>query len=190
MVTATIPHHPVSTVVALVHMRWQPIEDFPGYSISEEGEVRNDETERILLRTKNQRGILVVGLMKEGKQYKRSVALLVAKAFLPPPTPESFDTVIHLDGDRTNVHESNLVWRPRWFAVRYHKQFEPGAPRGFEQSIQDTKTGIIYKTSWEAATQFGLIDREILIATLNRTYVWPTYQEFKVVMPTKDTSLL
>lgn len=161
-------------------MSWEPIPDFPGYSVSREGQIMNEDTGRIMALTRNQHGILQVGLMRNGVQCKRGVALLVARAFLPPPVPETFDTVINLDGDRSNCHELNLMWRPRWFAVKYHRQFFNGQ-RGFDQPIQDIHTGVRYKNSWEAAIRHGLLDREILIATLNRTYVWPTYQEFRVI---------
>lgn len=161
-------------------MDWAEIEEFPGYSVSAEGQIRNDHTGRILALTRTQRGVIQVGLVSNGVQHKRGVALLVATAFLPPPVPDTFDTPIHLDGDLSNNNISNLMWRPRWFAIRYQRQFSNGK-RGFDQPIMDTGTGEWFPDSWSAATKYGLLDREILVATLNRTYVWPTYQRFKVV---------
>lgn len=161
-------------------MKWEPIPEFPGYSVSYAGAVRNDETDRILSPTINQNNVLQVGLVKEGTQYKRGVALLVARAFLPPPFPEAFNTPINLDGDRTNNHVDNLMWRPRWFAIQYHRQFYNGK-RGFREPVVETNTGERFPSSWEAAIKYGLLDREIMIATLNMTYVWPTYQEFRVI---------
>lgn len=159
---------------------WAPIEEFPGYAVSSDGRVRNIDTGRLLVLTRNQQGVIQVGLMKDGAQFKRGVALLVAKAFLPPPPSPAFNTPINLDGDRSNCSIDNLVWRPRWFAIKYHQQFY-NDQRGFNDPIVDIKTGEEFEDSWEAATKYGLIDREILIATLNRTYVWPTYQEFRVI---------
>lgn len=160
-------------------MEWSPIVEFPGYSVSREGQVRNDDTGRIMVLTENQHGITQVGLMKEGKQFKRGVALLVARAFLPAHPHEAFNTPINLDGDRTNNHVDNLMWRPRWFAIMYHRQFH-NDKRGFKEPVIDTKTNEWFPTSWAAATKYGLLDREIMMATLNRTYVWPTYQEFRL----------
>lgn len=161
-------------------MEWARIDEFPGYSVSDIGEVRNDRTGRYLSLTTNQAGIVQVGLVKGGSQYKRSVAVLVAKAFLDPPMHPRFNTPINLDGDRSNNRADNLMWRPRWFAVKYHKQFDK--PRqGLRQPIREKRTGEIFPTSWEAAIKYGLLDRDILIATLNRTYVIPTYQEFELV---------
>lgn len=161
-------------------MDWKPIEDFPGYSVCYDGKIRNDKFDRLMVTSTNQFGILQVGLMRDGRQYKRSVVLIVAREFLDPPTPPTFNTPIQLDGDRTNCHIQNLMWRPRWFAVKYHQQFENGK-RGFTEPVMEVNTEEWFPNSWEAATKYGLLDREIMIATLNRTYVWPTYQEFRLV---------
>lgn len=159
---------------------WKSIPDFPGYSVSRHGQVRNENTDRVLALTINRNNILTVGLMKDSKQHKRGVALLVAEAFLSPPQNKAFNTPINLDGDRLNCSADNLLWRPRWFAIEYHRQFHNGL-RGFTRPVIEINTKEEFPTSWEAATKYGLIDREILLATLNRTYVWPTYQEFRVI---------
>lgn len=161
-------------------MLWEPIDEFPNYSVSNTGQVRNENTGHILVLTRNQYGLVQVGLMKNGNQYKRGIAKLVALAFLDPPPTEAFNTPINLDGDRLNNEVENLMWRPRWFAVKYHKQFEKPS-RGFNSPIFEVKTGEQFPNSWAAATKYGLLDREIYIATLNRTYVWPTYQEFREI---------
>lgn len=160
-------------------MRWKPVPEFPGYSVSEDGRVRNEETNHILTPTKNQHGVAQVGLMLNAVQHKRGVALMVANAFLKPSL-EAFNTPINLDGDRFNNHVDNLMWRPRWFAITYHRQFHNDL-RGFTEPIIEIKTKEVFPTSWEAAIKYGLIDREIFVATSNRTYVWPTYQEFRLL---------
>jgi hypothetical protein len=159
---------------------WVVIDEFPNYVINADGFIKNLKTDRFLVLTRNQYGVIQVGLMKGGEQYKRGVALLVARAFLDPPPSPAFNTPINLDGDRSNCSIENLVWRPRWFAIKYHQQFKLG-PQGFSKPIMDIKTKEQFPDSWAAATKYGLLDREILIATLNRTYVWPTYQEFRVM---------
>lgn len=159
---------------------WNTIEEFPGYSISDSGHVRNDETGRNMSVLINQHGVANVGLTKRQVQYKRSIALLVAQAFLPPHPLESFDTPINLDGDRRNNDVHNLMWRPRWFAIRYHNQFDMPTGCSILRPIEDRNSGEIFETSWHAATSWGLLDREIYVAILNNTYVWPTYQHFRI----------
>lgn len=164
------------------HEEWAPVDDFPGYSVSSLGRVKNDDRDRVLTRLVNQHGIVHVGMVRDRLQYKRGVAVLVARSFLPPPYPETFDTIIHLDGDRVNNEFTNLMWRPRWFAIAYHKQFG-NDEMAYPVPIEDVKTGERFKNSIQAAMRYGLLDKEILTATLNRTYVWPTYQTFRVVHP-------
>lgn len=166
-------------------MEWARIEEFPDYSVSNTGKIRNDRTDRIMALQRNQRGALYVGLVRDCMQSKRSVALLVAEAFMEPPEPTTFNTVIHLDGNFENCHVDNLMWRPRWFAVKYHRQFKPFDPSGphpaISSRIQDRKTGVIYRNSMDAAMSCGLLDKEIFSAWLKHTYVWPTYQYFIVM---------
>lgn len=159
---------------------WRAVGEFPGYSVSNKGRVRNDETGYILSLLVNQRGIVNVSMNKNRIQHKRSLTLLVAEAFVPLHPLESFDTPINLDGDRRNNHASNLMWRPRWFATEYFKQFLNPVPH-LRQPLEDVRTGDIYKDSWEVATTWGLLDRDVYIRTLGRTYVWPTYQTFHII---------
>jgi hypothetical protein len=122
----------------------------------------------------------MVGMMKDGLQRHRSVPLLVARAFISPP-PGPFDTPINLDGDRRNNHVENLTWRPHWFAVRYNRQFYRRYPNSIHNPIQDVKTKEVCENSFECAKRYGLLEEDLVLSILNRTYVWPTYQEFRVL---------
>jgi len=159
---------------------WKPIEHFPGYSVSDHGRIRADKSGRILSLNDNQYGVVQVGLMLNGVQYHRSVPLLVANAFLRRESIP-FDTPINLDGNRHNNHVSNLVWRPRWFAIRYNQQFRRPYENPIFAKIIDLKTREISENSIECAKRYGLLERDLVLSILNRTYVWPTYQEFGIV---------
>ena len=69
----------------------------------------------------NQYGVVFVGLFNRG-QHKKGVARLVAQAFIERNFP-AYNTPINIDGDRWNNSVNNLAWRPRWFAVKYNRQF-------------------------------------------------------------------
>jgi len=162
--------------------QWCSIPTFSNYSVSNFGRVRNEETGRNMALLRNQHGLVNVGLTRNRVQYKRCVARLVAQAFLPAPPEDSFDTPINLDGDRTNNRAENLLWRPRWFAVKYFDQFdEPIRMGSFDTPIEEINSGEIFANSWDAAIRYGLLESEIFLAMLNRTYVWPTYQQFRVI---------
>lgn len=165
---------------------WRVVQHFPNYSVSNTGLVRSDiefkngNSGRILSVCQNQHGVAFVGLMHNGIQYKRSVAHLVAHAYLRQARSLKFNTPINLDGDRTNNHVDNLMWRPRYFAREYFQQFRHGVVR-IARPIVEVKTQEVFADSWTAALTFGLLDRDIYEAIDNRTYVWPTYQRFEVL---------
>lgn len=159
---------------------WVPIDNFPGYSVSSHGRIRTDKSERILSLNPNQFGVLQVGLMRDGEQRHRSVPLLVASHFVPNPGGP-FDTPINLDGNRNNNFVDNLIWRPRWFAIKYNKQFKRRYENRINAPIMDLKTNEISLNSLECAKQYGLLEEDLVLSILNRTYVWPTYQEFGLV---------
>lgn len=160
---------------------WRDIEEFPGYAVSDEGRILNDHFNRLMTQNANQQGIMFVGLMRDGRQYKRSVALLVAEAFLAPPPREDFDTPINLDGDRSNNFATNLEWRPRWFAIKYHAQFNVETPFGFKQAVEILQTGEIFDNVRDCVTKYGLLEKEVILAAHNRTAVFPTWQEVQIV---------
>lgn len=159
---------------------WVVIENFPDYSVSDHGRVRADKSDRILSLSVNQYGVVQVGLMKNGVQRHRSVPLLVAKAFIEPPRGP-FDTPINLNGDRHDNHVDNLVWRPRWFAIRYNQQFRYPYENSIIHPVFDLKTGEVSANSFECAIKYGLLERDLVFSILNRTYVWPTYQQFGIL---------
>lgn len=159
---------------------WEEIRDFPGYSVSNWGRVRRERTGRIVRPTRNTRGIWTIGLMSEdSQQRKRSIPLLVADAFVERPDGRvNFDTPIHLDGNRDNLHYLNLQWRPLWFARKYMQQFEREEP-AYPYAIEDVETRVFYKHSREAAIIHGLLEQDIRLSMINRTYVYPTGQIFR-----------
>jgi hypothetical protein len=159
---------------------WSEIENFPDYSVSNFGRIRSNRTDRILALNKNQFGVLQVGLMRDGRQWHRSVPLLVAKAFIPQPSGP-FDTPINLNGDRTDNHVDNLLWRPRWFAIKYNRQFVQPYEFPILSPLVDLKTREISRNSGECFQKYGLLEQDLVLSILNRTYVWPTYQEFGIV---------
>lgn len=148
--------------------------------MSDLGQIRSETSGRILALSQNQFEVVQVGLVRDRIQYHRSVPLLVAKAFVPQKF-EAYETPINLDGDRWNNAATNLAWRPRWFAIRYNQQFRIPYEHHIEHAIQDLKTGEITDNSLECAKRYGLLESDLVLSILNRTYVWPTYQLFGVV---------
>lgn len=159
---------------------WLEIFEFPGYSVSNWGRVRNDYSGRVLTLLRNQSGVAHVGMMKGGIQQKRSVPKLVAERFLSHSTLDDFDTPIHLDGDRTNNEVSNLEWRPKWFADTYTRQWNVLGTR-IDQPIRDVDTGERYANTTDAAKTHGLLERDIVQSISTGVKVFPTLQRFEII---------
>lgn len=164
---------------------WREILEFPGYAVSLDGRVHNLRTGREMVLTKNRQNISYVGLMRDGRQFQRAVALLVAKAFLNPPQRSDFTTPINTDGDRSNNYYKNLRWRTRGFAINYHLQFKPNARLEiFPDPIEDFDTGDEYENSWPAAVTYGLLVSHVTIFVRNNhldQYIWPEGKRFRKI---------
>ncbi len=159
---------------------WATIDAFPTYEASTLGRIRNSKTDRIMQTKRNQYDVLGVKLMKDGTQFHRSVPLLVAQTFVYKFNP-AFDTPINLDGNRENNAVSNLLWRPRWHAVAYHQQFDEPYEQPILRRIIDRHSGATYENSWQCAVTNGLLEKDIVLSIINRTYAGITFQEFEVV---------
>lgn len=159
--------------------KWVELDEFPDYYVSDKGQVMNELTGRVLKLSVNQRGRVMAGPMKDGAQYRRSVDLLVACAFLDPPPSKAFGSVIHLDGSYTNNEATNLMWRPRWFRVAYHKQFYTNSLLRINRPIYCVDTDEVFPNSRECSIKYGLLESEIVMSLTNREGVWPYGFEFK-----------
>lgn len=165
-----------------MHKEWRPIEDYPSYLVSSEGEIVNRTTFRPLKFGTTREGNVFVSLMREGGRDTRLVKNIVAVTFVDGWS-ELFNTAILLDGDKTNVRADNIVWRPRWFAMQYAHQFmDPPAYRD-AGPIREIESGEIFMTVGEAAVKYGLLMRRIWSSTfLNpRIHVFPGTMSFEVI---------
>lgn len=156
--------------------RWSMISEFPTYSVSNYGQVRNMETHRVIRQSITTAGVAKIGLVVGGKQYTRSVALLVAEAFVLGRT-ETFDTPVHIDGCSSNNRKDNLVWRPRWFACKYAKQFDDTTHHN-RGPIIDLTTRVWYDTVLDASMANVLLIKDIMRSIMTKEECWPTRNVF------------
>lgn len=152
---------------------WQVVKEFPRYSISDEGRIRVDDTLSLKRPSKTARGHLIVGLNKDGVRSTRSLAKLVCEAFVQKPN-EYFDTTIHLDGDLSNCCAENLMWRPKWFADKYRRQFTFDRIR--HAPIRNRVTGEVFEDVWPMAISRGLLYMDVIVAAQNGSHVFPSME--------------
>ncbi len=86
--------------------KWKIVEDFPNYSVSNEGKVKNNNTGSVL-KEQDLRGYKYVRLYipnSKGKFKKYQIHRLVANTFIP--NPNNYPQVNHKDENKSN----NTVW--------------------------------------------------------------------------------
>ncbi len=159
------------------HENWEIVPNFPQYEVSDRARFRNRETGRIMILTPNQFGDLTVGFTLEGKQYRRSAKVVVARAFCLGED-EKFNTAMLLDGDKNNILPYNIVWRPRWLAWEYHRQFTNQPIWYFHGPIVD-RAGNEYGSIFEAAIMIGSLCSHIRQSIHNGTKVFPGGEIFR-----------
>lgn len=84
------------------------IEEYPNYSINENGEVKSIYVSKLLKPRSAGRGYLCYQLRNEYGKKNEYVHRLVAKTFIP--NPDNLPQVDHIDGNKANNHVSNLRW--------------------------------------------------------------------------------
>ena len=90
---------------------WKQIKDFSKYEVSDDGEVRNKETQSILSqKSLDKDGYPTVKLYDDnGVRKKVYVHRLVAETFIP--NPDSLKSVGRRDGNKLKNPVSNLFWK-------------------------------------------------------------------------------
>lgn len=165
---------------------WVTILEFPAYKISNFGNVMNQETQRPVACSLTKQGVVKVALTNPVGRFTRSVAVLVAHIFVHGYN-DIFNTLIHLDGDLKNCEASNLMWRPRWFAYQYHRQFTHHYVAcveimGQAGPVFEINCNTVYNNVLDAAMFNGLLIRELTFKiweqNLETKAVWPTGQIF------------
>lgn len=98
--------------------KWKIIKDCSNYSVSTNGEVKNNKTGRILKPLKNKDGYLMVNIKSDdGKYYYKLIHRLVALTFIPNPLNKG--DVNHKDYNPSNNCIDNLEWMTRQENCKY-----------------------------------------------------------------------
>ena len=165
-----------------MRLDWAELDEFPDYAVNTDGEIANMKSGMPRKVSVNQQGIVKISLYRGRELITRSVAVIVAEAFVEGQTPH-WNTPIHLDGNKLNCAARNLMWRPRWFAVQYHKQFFEDVFHNANVEFEDLETGRQYYSIKEACVAHGLLHKDVYNSFANQTYVPTTRQQFRLLEP-------
>lgn len=155
---------------------WASIEDFPEYEVSNTGIVRRFDDGRIIHTTTLGDGSIGVKLSRDGKQHQHLIRRLVAEAFVIPEN-HFCDSVIHRDGDKSNCHRDNLVWRPRWFCWKYARQFLGPVPHGWtDYPVRNRNTGAVFSNVMEASYTDATLCEEVYRSAMVGRNAFPNIQ--------------
>lgn len=150
---------------------WKKVKGFELYSVSDQGNVRNDKTGRILKGGLDTYGYPQVILCKNGARVNRKVHRLVAEAFVP--NPDNKPQVNHIDGNKQNNAATNLefctyqenqdhFWR--YLNNEQNKANRSNSHKGKgllsnnpnAKSVIRLEDGKVYKTIKEAAEELNI----------------------------------
>ena len=144
-------------------MKWRTVKEIPMYEVSEDGDIRNSRTGRILKIHTNNNGYMQVCLRKDKHQVTRSLHRLVADAFFDG---ENYMLdVNHKDGNKQNNHVGNLEFCTRKENIRH--AFDTGLKAPSRQKkVRVIETGMVYESIRECARQIG-VNQSIICQCLN-----------------------
>lgn len=166
----------------MVSTRWRTIPEFPRYEISDEGEIYNTYYRQMMRTSFSNHGHLKITLTDDrGRRHTRSVALLVAEAYVPVPN-YLCNYLIVLDGNLEHVAATNLAWRPRGFAWEYTHQLKVDQPLHYRNlPVRDLVHNFNYNSIIEAGIEEGLLFKDIWQSTYTEGEVFPTGAVFEVM---------
>lgn len=141
---------------------WRPIPGFSYYKVSDQGQIYSELSDHILRPSANNYGHTKILIRDDNSQpCTRSVALLVAQAFVEPPNSYC-DQVIVLDGNLRNVAAYNLAWRTSRHAWLYSNQLKARPPVWYlNLKVANINRNIEYDSIVQAGMAEGLLFEEI-----------------------------
>ena len=135
---------------------WFDIPKNNNYEITENGDVRNKKTQRVLTGGINNRGYKTVHIKHSDKP--EFVHRLVAETFIENDDPIHKTDVNHKDGNKLNNHVSNLEWVSRSRNVKHAYENGLNYPSGGgenKRSVKVIETNKIYSSQEECAKAIG-----------------------------------
>ena len=109
-------------ILSLFDGEWKPVANYEGfYEVNRNGDVRRVGKEKLIHRKQEANGYIRVHLSKHGVSKSILLHRIVAVAWID--NPNGYDTVNHIDENKSNNNASNLEWRN----MKYQNTYGNGA---------------------------------------------------------------
>lgn len=129
---------------------WKKVKGYTNYSVSDEGQVRNDKTMKALSPAFDSNGYLFVILCENGTRWHGYIHQLVATAFIP--NFRDLCEVNHKDENKRNNHKNNLEWCTHSENIKHSLARRAVAPK---RAVLCIETGRAYSSIEAAAKAVG-----------------------------------
>lgn len=136
-------------------MRFEKIRDFENYSITENGEVFSQKTNRYLKKC-IRNGYYNVSLCSNGKKINKHIHRLVAEQFIE--NKNGYPQINHKDGNKLNNNLINLEWCTSSENIKHSFRVlgRQASDGGQSKPVICLETKIIYQSISECAKNIGV----------------------------------
>lgn len=137
---------------------FKTIPSYPNYSISQNGEIINSKTKKVLKQQKSKNGYLMVSLSDKGKVKSYFVHRLLAETWLQ--NPDMKPCINHKDGNKANNDILNLEWctykenqlhayDTGLLTIAMKKEYIPWIKKMYAVGIQIKQIADVYDASYD-----------------------------------------
>lgn len=143
---------------------WKDINGFPGYQVSNLGNVKNIKRDSLIAAHPNKKGYYHVGLYRNGERQNLYVHTLVGNAFLGCPSDPTLE-IDHVDTDKSNNNVTNLEWVTR--SENTKRAFAKGVKKPVDHPnampIKIVETGEIFESARKCAKDINGDKKSVIL---------------------------
>ena len=165
--------------------QWKTIDEFPAYSVSDQGRIKSNKTDKVMSLQDQNKGYVVVNLINEYGLKRVLVHRIVAKAF--HPNPDNLPQVNHLNTDKTDNRAINVEWTTQSDNIKHAFSMGLMNQQGTNNSnskLSEEAINYIRTYGFETSTKTLASRFQVSETTIKRLKRGETYQSVITPIPT------